>query len=589
MISLEAYRAVIGSFLNRAKYIQYSRSSRNADVDVDNFQQFSDDPFFLPYFIQTFGMFLLILLMYCNYSLAVFKLLKLLIDGDVESNPGPHHDKSVLGTFHQGDLKYGDTAGVQCMCNALFSLCWAKVKKVSLWKSFDLDYVLDRGDEVYKQLNKKGFLLILDLPSVVAVEEHPFHVNMIHNETGFLSQNNTGFISASCNSLLDTGTGILFLINGFTFSIIWGKSTFNVFDSHSRDFEGFTSPNGTSVLLQFRSVHAVEKYILDAYISNANNIVQYEMQYVNIDTGEIEVNSLLRLYNKRRSQHRVGKCRSAIAGSSKYEENKVKKKLSMRDYRSSISGTEMHEVIKKRKKLDSHILRLNMIGSEEHEQIKNKNKQNMRDYRSHIFGTEKYEQIKNQNKQNMRDYRSQINGSELQDIEKEQQKQRKQIFRANIAGSEQYKKMKEQKRKYMQNNRAFCKIDSESDRADSGNRFEGNIARFTEKIRKGPVFICVVCNRCLYDRSVMIFNENSYEIGDPYFSYSFVHSFDGKLYICLTCHRKLKRHIIPDISVFNKLSLSEFLKQLNRLKSSLLTKRICLTIHSQLCLKDLHI
>ena len=108
---------------------------------------------------------------------------------------------------------------------------------------------------------------------------------------------------------------ILFLINSFTFSIIRGKSTFNVFDSHSRDFEGFTSPNGTSVLLQFRSVHAVEKYILDAYISNANNIVQYEMQYVNIDTGEIEVNSLLRLYNKRRSQYRVGKCRSAIAAS----------------------------------------------------------------------------------------------------------------------------------------------------------------------------------------------------------------------------------------------------------------------------------
>ena len=137
--------------------------------------------------------------------------------------------------------------------------------------------------------------------------------------------------------------------------------------------------------------------------------------------------------------------------------------------------------------------------------------------------------------------------------------------------------MKEPKTKYMQNNRAFCKIDSESDRADSGNIFEGNIARFTEKIRKGPVFICVVCNHCLYDRSVMIFNENSYVIGDPYFSYSFVHSFDGKLYICLTCHRKLKRHIIPDISVFNKLSLSEFpedFPQLNRLEKFIIAKRM---------------
>ena len=113
------------------------------------------------------------------------------------------------------------------------------------------------------------------------------------------------------NSLLDTGTDLLFLINGFTFSIIWEKSTFNVFDSHSRDSNGLASPEGSSVLLQFRSIQAVEEYILDAYFSNANNI-QYELQYVHINTGEVEVDSLLRLYNKRRSQHRVAKCRSVV-------------------------------------------------------------------------------------------------------------------------------------------------------------------------------------------------------------------------------------------------------------------------------------
>ena len=115
--------------------------------------------------------------------------------GDIEFNHGPLNSKTILGIFHQGDLKYGDTAGVQWMCNALFSLCWEKVKKVSLWKSFDLDYILDKGDEVYKSLNTRGFISVPDLPSAVVVEDHSFHVNMVHNETGFLSLNNTGFIS----------------------------------------------------------------------------------------------------------------------------------------------------------------------------------------------------------------------------------------------------------------------------------------------------------------------------------------------------------------------------------------------------------
>ena len=45
--------------------------------------------------------------------------LLLLLGGDIETNPGPTYavDKAVLGTFHQGDQRFGETAGVQCACN----------------------------------------------------------------------------------------------------------------------------------------------------------------------------------------------------------------------------------------------------------------------------------------------------------------------------------------------------------------------------------------------------------------------------------------------------------------------------------------
>lgn len=57
--------------------------------------------------------------------------------------------KSVQGPFHEGNVElFGETAGRQCACNALFSLCWAFVKKISLWKFFDLDNILIKDDKI---------------------------------------------------------------------------------------------------------------------------------------------------------------------------------------------------------------------------------------------------------------------------------------------------------------------------------------------------------------------------------------------------------------------------------------------------------
>ena len=64
-----------------------------------------------------------------------------------------------------------------------------------------------------------------------------------------------------------------------------------------------------------------------------------------------------------------------------------------------------------------------------------------------------------------------------------------------------------------------------------------------EKIRlykaspEGPYFICVVCNRCMYRRSVQSFDEIKYDLQ---YSYLFitVQSFDSNFYICLNMSSK---------------------------------------------------
>ena len=61
-------------------------------------------------------------------------------------------EKSVQGSYNQSHSKFVETAGMQCSCNPLLAVGWAKFRKVSCWNSFDLDFVLDLGDNLFKSL-----------------------------------------------------------------------------------------------------------------------------------------------------------------------------------------------------------------------------------------------------------------------------------------------------------------------------------------------------------------------------------------------------------------------------------------------------
>ena len=80
------------------------------------------------------------------HNAAITRSLKL--SGDVELNPGPlEMVRTVQESFNQGNVAlFGETAGRQCACNALFSTCWSVVCEMSLWKTTDLDFILVEGD-----------------------------------------------------------------------------------------------------------------------------------------------------------------------------------------------------------------------------------------------------------------------------------------------------------------------------------------------------------------------------------------------------------------------------------------------------------
>ena len=65
-------------------------------------------------------------------SVLLALVVRLITDGDIESNLGPTYviEKTIYGSYHQGYQKFGNAAGVQCECN-LCVFCWSKIRKVN--------------------------------------------------------------------------------------------------------------------------------------------------------------------------------------------------------------------------------------------------------------------------------------------------------------------------------------------------------------------------------------------------------------------------------------------------------------------------
>ena len=100
------------------------------------------------------------------------------------------------------------------------------------------------------------------------------------------------------------------------------------------------------------------------------------------------------------------------------------------------------------------------------------------------------------------------------------------------------------------------------------------IEKLKKQIKSGPFHICCVCNRTLYKKSVVILQKNKYPRQD---CFMLQRSFDGKNYICRTCHAKLLKGQQPCQAVVNNLFVDETrteLAALEKLEQILVAQRI---------------
>ena len=174
-----------------------------------------------------------------------------------------------------------------------------------------------------------------------------------------------------------------------------------------------------------------------------------------------------------------------------------------------------------------------------------------------IFGTVAHEKI---NMQRRKKYAS-ISWSPEHENLKAQQRETKRENYANIFGTPEYENIKR----------------TMKGRYTAISRTQNNITMFRMEIAKCSYFICIVCNRCLYMKSVFAFNETKYDVNVESFCYENVDSYDGCQYICKTCDTKLKKKKISCQASWNKLQLFQFhdrIPCLKKLERVIIGKRI---------------
>eukprot|EP00111_Clytia_hemisphaerica_P017204 TCONS_00050917-protein len=302
----------------------------------------------------------------------------LLLSGDVELNPGP----SVQGSFHQGHRRFGKTAGIQCSSNCFFAICYAQFRKLSLWKTHDLDYVLDQGDLNFKKLGITGqspyieeFSKVIEIGNSTCALN--FNIFEGYFETGNISVN---FVQ---EELLLQHSGAVLVIAGNCLAVMHYNKKYFVFDPHSRNSEGHQVEGsiGTSVLLKFDSLQEIKQYIRSEYKNtNLFNIIYLKTEFNDQENIKNTISGQA-LRRRKNSSHK--RSVEKIKGTEQYKGLLQKQNAAKKRLREKVQGTDKYEQEKKNKRSCRSLNK----GSEKHEQ----EKELKRKRRELNKGTEKYE------------------------------------------------------------------------------------------------------------------------------------------------------------------------------------------------------
>ena len=141
---------------------------------------------------------------------------------------------------------------------------------------------------LYIPQNADKLLFCTCLPRVVQLEHLQVSLNFLEDNYEFWKKSHKQNIINLTRQILNSYsfTGFLFLTQGACISIIPSRCGYFLIDSHSRNSNGMTDPEGSAMLLRFQNVVELSKYIIETY-DRIGSSLQYEIQQLLVETNGI--------------------------------------------------------------------------------------------------------------------------------------------------------------------------------------------------------------------------------------------------------------------------------------------------------------
>ena len=519
MISIEAYRISIGNF-NGTRQYDLRSIYRHLIVGTS---------------IRSRGM-SRVLKPLPFLAIILFSSIVLLQSGDIETNPGPVNIfKVVKASTHQGNAAiFGRTAGSQCTFMSLSAIVYSNVKSLSYWGQNDLDSILDIGNDLYASFGYvDNFLDLRELPLRIQIENIAIDFERTIPIVSSLSVESQNFIDipAGFNS------GIL-LVGSTSRAFVFYKSSYYLFDSHSRNEDGMFGGNtGAAILLVFKTKFDLENYLKAYHIDQFYKEFEgLEIQYVKINITEQSLQSLKSHFRKLTATVKKRNDSGNHSSEKRTKENELGRKR-IANFRTCLTP-EKKILLDEENRTRMANARLNLTP-EKKVLVNEKNRARMVNSRLNLTPEKKV-------------------------VINEKHRARMVNSRLNLTPEEKALNQAKQRTRRAAN---------QSKSKSSASRIE----KFRAEVRQGPFYICVVCNRLLYKVSVTFFDENKYRGVDEEVFLHRVRSFDGKEYICNTCNKKLVKNNIPCQAVANDLQiidLPERFSDIRKLERVIIAKRL---------------
>ncbi|KAM4555667.1 uncharacterized protein PAE49_014642 [Odontesthes bonariensis] len=186
----------------------------------------------------------------------------------------------LTGSFHQGDVRFGNVGNKQCGAISLTAVLKSKMKNVWTWETGDLDDVLIKGTLLYKSMSAheqirdhvegRGYIAVSELPRQHRVWNCDFALNFGDSYTGFVCVDN--YDPALCDVALPfdealqralfTHDACLLTICGNTCAIVNGETRFAFVNSHANTWVNHKGQR-VSCVSYFSSAQSLVSFVYD--------------------------------------------------------------------------------------------------------------------------------------------------------------------------------------------------------------------------------------------------------------------------------------------------------------------------------------